>query len=39
MNEPRVARSGAVVPRKLAERAREISDGGWRRPSPVMPLP
>ncbi len=27
MNEPRVARSGPVVPGKLAERAREIADG------------
>ena len=34
MNEPRVARSGAVVPRMLAERAREISDG---RLAPAVP--
>ena len=34
MNDPRVARSGAVVPRKLAQRAREISDG---RLAPAVP--
>ena len=34
MNEPRIARSGVTVPRKLAERAREISDG---RLSPAVP--
>ncbi|MGH3233682.1 MAG: NUDIX hydrolase [Streptosporangiaceae bacterium] len=34
MNEPRMARAGAAVPRKLAERAREISDG---RLSPAVP--
>ena len=34
MNEPRIARSGVAVPRKLAERAREISDG---RLSPAVP--
>jgi 8-oxo-dGTP pyrophosphatase MutT (NUDIX family) len=34
MNEPRMAGSGAAVPRKLAERAREISDG---RLSPAVP--
>ncbi len=34
MNEPWMARSGAAVPRKLAERAREISDG---RLSPAVP--
>jgi 8-oxo-dGTP pyrophosphatase MutT (NUDIX family) len=34
MNEPRMAASGAAVPRKLAERARQISDG---RLSPAVP--
>ena len=34
MNEPRIARSGVAVPRKLAERARQISDGGL---SPAVP--
>ncbi len=34
MNEPQMARSGVAVPRKLAERAREISDG---RLSPAVP--
>jgi 8-oxo-dGTP pyrophosphatase MutT (NUDIX family) len=34
MNEPRMARSGAVVPGQLAERAREISDG---RLAPAVP--
>ena len=34
MNEPRMARPGAVVPGKLAERAREISDG---RLAPAVP--
>src|SRR5580700_1931916 len=34
MNEPRMARSGPAVPRKLAERARQISDG---RLSPAVP--
>jgi 8-oxo-dGTP pyrophosphatase MutT (NUDIX family) len=34
MNEPRMARSGAAVPRKLAERARQISDGQL---SPAVP--
>ena len=34
MNEPGTARSGAAVPRKLAERARQISDG---RLSPAVP--
>jgi 8-oxo-dGTP pyrophosphatase MutT (NUDIX family) len=34
MNEPGMAASGAAVPRKLAERARQISDG---RLSPAVP--
>jgi 8-oxo-dGTP pyrophosphatase MutT (NUDIX family) len=34
MNEPRMARPGPAVPRKLAERARQISDG---RLSPAVP--
>jgi len=34
MNEPRIARSGVAVPGKLAERARQISDG---RLSPAVP--
>jgi 8-oxo-dGTP pyrophosphatase MutT (NUDIX family) len=34
MNEPRMAAAGAAVPRKLAERARQISDG---RLSPAVP--
>jgi 8-oxo-dGTP pyrophosphatase MutT (NUDIX family) len=34
MNEPRMARTGPVVPPKLAERARAISDG---RLSPAVP--
>ncbi len=34
MNEPRMARSGAMVPGKLVERAREISDG---RLAPAVP--
>jgi 8-oxo-dGTP pyrophosphatase MutT (NUDIX family) len=34
MNEPRMAASGPVVPRKLAERARQISGG---RLSPAVP--
>ena len=34
MNEPRMARSGVAVPRKLAERARRISDGQL---SPAVP--
>src|ERR1700687_2559595 len=34
MNEPRMTGSGAAVPRGLAERAREISDG---RLSPAVP--
>ena len=34
MNEPRQAASGVAVPRKLAERARQISDG---RLSPAVP--
>ena len=34
MNDPRMARSGAAVPRKLAERARQISDGQL---SPAVP--
>jgi len=34
MNEPRMARPGVAVPRKLAERARQISDGQL---SPAVP--
>ncbi len=34
MNEPRMAPSGVAVPRKLAERARQISDG---RLAPAVP--
>ena len=34
MNEPRITRPGVAVPRKLAERARQISDG---RLSPAVP--
>src|SRR5580698_742828 len=35
MNEPRMTRRGVAVPGKLAERARQISDG---RLSPAVPL-